>query len=129
MLGPSLRMQKKIRVPPWAFKAVHDRPSSEMPFKLRFAGRLMQSELPRPIPRNSVESDHGCTSRIYFDNAGDNVTLTLYNVTLMSQKPWLYNNRCDCSKRNGLHVYPYSTQTTNRHELFFFNSGEFVRFH
>ena len=23
------------------------------------------------IPRNSVESDHGCTSRIYFDNAGD----------------------------------------------------------
>ena len=40
-------------------------------------------ELPRPIPRNSVESDHGCTSRIYFDN----VTLTLYNVTLTSQKP------------------------------------------
>ena len=32
-----------------------------------------QLELPRPIPRNSVESDHGCTSRIYFDNAGDNV--------------------------------------------------------
>ena len=45
-----------------------------------------QSELPRPIPRNSVESDHGCTSRIYFDNAGDNVTLTLYNVTLTSKK-------------------------------------------
>ena len=34
-----------------------------------------QSGLPRPIPRNSVESDNGCTSRIYFDNAGDNVTL------------------------------------------------------
>ena len=46
-----------------------------------------QSELPRPIPRNSVESDHGCTSGIYFDNAGDAVTLTLYNVTLTSQKP------------------------------------------
>ena len=46
-----------------------------------------QSEIPRPIPRNSVESDHGCTSRIYFDNAGDNVTLTLYNVTLTSQIP------------------------------------------
>ena len=46
-----------------------------------------QSELPRPIPRNSVESDHGCTSRIYFDKAGDNVTLTLYNVTITSQKP------------------------------------------
>ena len=47
-----------------------------------------QSELSRPIPRNSVESDHGCSSRIYFDNAGDNVTLTLYNVTLTSQKPF-----------------------------------------
>ena len=46
-----------------------------------------ESELPRPIPRNSVESDHGCTSRIYFDNASDNVTLTLYNVTLTSWKP------------------------------------------
>ena len=34
-----------------------------------------QSELPRAIPRNSLESDHGCTSRIYFDNAGVNVTL------------------------------------------------------
>ena len=46
----------------------------------------MQSELPRPIPRNSVESDHGCTSSIYFDNAGDNVTMTLYKVALTSQK-------------------------------------------
>ena len=35
----------------------------------------------------SVESDHGCTSRIYFYNADDNVTLTLFNVTLTSQKP------------------------------------------
>ena len=26
----------------------------------------------RPITHNSVESDHGCTSSIYFDNAGDN---------------------------------------------------------
>ena len=32
-----------------------------------------QSELPRPIPRNSMESDHGCTSRIYFDIADDTV--------------------------------------------------------
>ena len=46
-----------------------------------------QSELPLPIPRNSMESDHGCTSRIYFDNVGDNVTLSLYNVTLTQQKP------------------------------------------
>ena len=48
---------------------------------------LNQSELHRPIPWNSPESDHGCTSRIYFDNVSDNVTLTLYNVTLTSQKP------------------------------------------
>ena len=46
-----------------------------------------QSELPRPIPHISVESDHGFTSRICFGNAGDNVTLSLYNVTLTSQKP------------------------------------------
>ena len=45
-----------------------------------------QSKLPRPIPRNSLESDHGCTSRIYSDNASDNVALTLYNVPLTSQK-------------------------------------------
>ena len=46
---------------------------------------IYQSELPRPIPWNSMESDYGCTSRIYFHNAGDNVTLTLYNLTLTSQ--------------------------------------------
>ena len=49
--------------------------------------RLGQSELPRLIPRNSVEPDHECTSRIYFDNACNNVTLTLDNVTLTSQSP------------------------------------------
>ena len=47
----------------------------------------IHSELPWPVPRNSVESDYRCTSRIYFDNAGDNMTLTLYNVTLTSQNP------------------------------------------
>ena len=36
---------------------------------------------------NSVESDHGCTARIYFDNAYDNVMLRLYKVTLKSQNP------------------------------------------
>ena len=36
-----------------------------------------QSEVLRPIPRNSVESDLGSTSRLFFENAGDNVTLTL----------------------------------------------------
>ena len=48
---------------------------------------MTQSELPQPIPRNSAESNHGCTLRIYFHNAGDNVTLTLYNMTLTTQKP------------------------------------------
>ena len=38
---------------------------------------IYQSELPQLIPQNSVESDHGCTSSIHFDNAGDNVMLTL----------------------------------------------------
>ena len=51
-------------------------------------------------PLNSLESDHGCTSRIYFYNAGDNVTLALYNVTLTSQKLCSHNNKCDCSKTN-----------------------------
>ena len=49
----------------------------------------LQSELPPPIARNSVESDQGCTSRIYFDKVGDNVTLTLYNVKLTSKNPCL----------------------------------------
>ena len=68
--------------------------------------RCFQSELPPSILQNSVESDHGCTLRIYFDNAGDNVMLTLYNVTLTSQKPCKRNKKCDCSKPNGLnYVY------------------------
>ena len=69
-----------------------------------------QLELPWPIPRNSVESDQGCTSRIYFENAGDNKTLTLYNVTRTSQKPCWRNKECDCRKTNGyklsLWVFP-----------------------
>ena len=40
--------------------------------------------------------------RIYFDNVGDNVTLTLYIVTLALVKPCLHNSKCDCSKTNGL---------------------------
>ena len=59
---------------------------------LYIAHCFQQSKLPQPIPRNSVEPDHGCTSGIYFDNAGDNVTLT-------SQKP---KQKSDCSKDNGL---------------------------
>ena len=56
----------------------------------------------RPTPTgtalaNSMESDLGCTLRIYFDN----VTLMLHNVTLTSQKPCQHKNKCDCSKTNG----------------------------
>ena len=72
--------------------------------KIRFKFPLLvttnpQSELPRPFPWNSVESHLGCTcrSRIYLDN----VTLTLHKVTLTSQKPYHYNNKCDCSKTSG----------------------------
>ena len=44
---------------------------------------------------NFVESDLGCTARIYFDN----VTLTLHNIILTSHQPYKYNNQCDCSKQ------------------------------
>ena len=46
---------------------------------------------------NHVESDLGCTSRIYFYK----VTLTLQNVTLTSKKQCQHNNKCDCHKTNG----------------------------
>ena len=39
---------------------------------------------------NSVESDLGCTSRIYFDN-----------VTLTSQKLCQHKDKCDCIITNG----------------------------
>ena len=55
--------------------------------------------MPRPIPRNSVESDHGCTSRVYFGNAGDIVMLTLYNVTLTSHKPFKHNKNVIAAKQ------------------------------
>ena len=55
--------------------------------KLDNHSRESQSELPRPIPLNSVESHLVCTSRVYFDN----VTLVLHNMTLTSQKPCQYN--------------------------------------
>ena len=46
-----------------------------------------QLELPRPIPPKSVESDHRCTLSMCSDNAGNYVTLTLFNVSLTLQKP------------------------------------------
>ena len=49
---------------------------------------------------NSVESDLGCTSRIYLDN----VTLTSHNVALTLQKPCQYNNKFDCSETNGYNI-------------------------
>ena len=52
----------------------------------------------RPIgtaSANSVESDLGCSPRIYFDN----VALTIHYVTLTSHKQHQHNNMCDCSKQ------------------------------
>ena len=66
---------------------------AKLPSMQKFNKSFLQSELPQPIPQNSGESDHGCKSRIYFENAGDNVTLMLYNVTLTSQNPCYHNNR------------------------------------
>ena len=60
-----------------------------------------QSELSLPITWNSVESDLRCTSRIYFEN----VTLTLHNLTLTSQKPCQYNSKFDCSKQHSTRCY------------------------
>ena len=60
---------------------------------------LLWSDCLHPIgtaSANSVESDLGSTSRIYFDN----VSLTLHNMTLKSLKPCQHNNKCDCSKTN-----------------------------
>ena len=61
---------------------------------------VCQSELPRPMPRRSIESYLGCTSRIYFENRDENVRLTLHNATLISKKTCQYNNKCDCRKTN-----------------------------
>ena len=49
---------------------------------------------------NSIESDLGCASRVFFDN----VTLTSHNVTLTSQKPRQYNNKYDCSETNSYNI-------------------------
>ena len=49
---------------------------------------------------NSVESDQGCTSRVYFDN----VTLRSHNLMLTSQKPCQYNKKFDCSETNGYNI-------------------------
>ena len=64
----------------WFVIGIHNRSvdCNQSPQKLASIGTALA---------NSVESDHRCTSRNYFDNAGDNVTLTLYSVTMTSQKP------------------------------------------
>ena len=53
------------------------------------------------VSANSVELDLGCTSIIYFDN----VTLTLHNVTLRSQKP-CQHSKCAAKQTviNEVHV-------------------------
>ena len=57
----------------------------------------------RPIgtaSANSVESDLGCISRVFFHN----VTLASHNVTQTSQRPCQYNNKFDCSDTNGYNI-------------------------
>ena len=79
----------------------------------------------QPIPRNSVESDHGSTSRIYFDNAGDNVTLTWYNVMLTSQKSCEHNHKYDCSKTKVMNeVYVFSIKYFIEKYINFFYSAD-----
>ena len=82
----------------------------------------LQSELPRTTPWNSVESHLGCTLRIYVDN----VTLTLHNLTLTSQKPCQHIYKCDCSKTNG---YKWSLCFFNKISLqryFFLKTIDFI---
>ena len=54
----------------------------------------------RTASANSVESDLGCTLRVFFDN----VTLTSHNVMLTSQKLCQSNNMFDCSETNGYNI-------------------------
>ena len=75
---------------------------------------ITQSQKTDPI----VESELGCTSRVYFDH----VTLKSHNVTLTSQKPCQYNNTFDCSKTNG---YSIPQDTINEVNLFCCQSNGF----
>ena len=62
--------------------------------------RKCHNHRPTPIgtaSATSVESNLGCTLRIYFDN----VRLAPHNMTLTSQKPCQHIHRRDCSKTNG----------------------------
>ena len=52
---------------------------------------------------NSLESDLGSISRIYFDN----VPLMLNNVMLTSQRQCQHNNKCDCSKTSSYKLSLY----------------------
>ena len=49
---------------------------------------------------NSVESDLGCTPRVYFDY----VMLTSHYVMVTSQKPFQCNDKFDCSETNGYNI-------------------------
>ena len=58
------------------------------------------SKTTRTASANSIESDLGCTSSVYFRN----VTLKSLNVMLISRKPCQYNNKFDCSETNGYNI-------------------------
>ena len=50
---------------------------------------------------NSVESDLGCTSRVYYDN----VALSSHKVPMTSEIPCQYNNKFNCSETNGYNKF------------------------
>ena len=90
----------------------------------------------RTASANSMESDLGCTTRVYFDS----VTLKSHNETLTSQKmqkPRQYNNKIDWGVTNGSNIpqyaikeemkYPYRyliEKKQHKLHLFYFNSAE-----
>ena len=71
---------------------------------MHYAGFQLCLHSIRTASGNSMESDLGCTSRVYFDN----VTLTLHNVARASHKACKYINKFDCSETNGYNISQYA---------------------
>ena len=61
---------------------------------------VLFSRVFRTTSANALESDLGCTSRVYFHN----VTLTSHNVTMTSKKPCQYNNKFDRRETNDYNI-------------------------
>ena len=99
-------LQQKVYNPTKTEGTITTEPKRMHLFDVNLSNRCTSNAI---VCMDWVKSDHGCTARVYFDNAGDNMTLTLYNVTLTSRKPCFHNNKCDCSETNGIkEVYVFS---------------------